>query len=77
MHIETVLHFIESNEFREEIITVLRIKLPAEIKRKIIEIWLKELDNEIMETVKAETQYQLEQCGLSEIYDYIDWEAED
>ena len=30
-----------------------------------------------METVKAETQYQLEQCGLSEIYDYINWEVED
>ena len=77
MHIETTLHFIESNEFREEIITVLRINLPSEIKKKNIEIWLKDLDNEIMETVQAETQYNLEQCGLSEIYDYIDWEVED
>jgi hypothetical protein len=77
MHTETTLFHIEPNNFREEIITVLRINLPSEIKRKIIERWLKDLDNEIIEVVEAETQYQLEQCGLSEIYDYIDWEVED
>ena len=76
MRIET-LYYIEPSSFREEIITVLRINLPSEIKRRIIEKWLKDLDDEIMETVQAETQYQLEQCGLSEIYDYIDWEVED
>ena len=77
MRTETLLYYIEPNNYREEIITVLRINLPSEIKRKIIEKWLKELDDEIMEVVQEETRYQLEQCRYSEIYEYIDWNAED
>ena len=77
MRTETLLYYIEPNDFKEEIITVLRINLPLEIKRKIIEIWLKDLDKEIEDVVQEELKYQFEQCGHSEIYEYIDWSAED
>ena len=48
---EILVYYMNPEDYKEEIINVLRINLPLEIKRQMIEIWLKALDDEIEEVV--------------------------